>query len=137
MSARTVITHAPNLYVPSDGMTPCQFRRDSWGRSSCATVGTPTVAVHVLKESLPVAPAGTHLCAYHSPWDVRTAPVGVSLAKATDRPNGVAMVTSAGEEGYRARQRVDVARGLSAGLSRGLDRNESMALARVFGGQPV
>jgi hypothetical protein len=98
MSAHTVITHAqnqgatpvriitasPDEYGVSDGQTPC-----GWGGhyQRCATVGTPTVAVHVLRIDLPVAPTGTHLCAYHSPWDVRTAPVGpVSLAKPGDRP---------------------------------------------------
>lgn len=88
MSAQMVITHAPDEYLPSDGMTPCQFRMDPWGRPGCATVGTPVVAVHVLVESLPVGRAGTHLCAYHSPYDVRTVPVaparGVSLGKTTD-----------------------------------------------------
>lgn len=95
-----IITRNPAAYAPSDGMTPCQFRADSWGRSTCATVGTPTVAVHVLVESLPVGRAGTHLCDFHSPYDVHTAPLpqgdaewlatpcvlatGVSLAKATD-----------------------------------------------------
>ena len=112
MKAQMVITHAPDRYIPSDGMTPCQFRFISFkGRGTCASVGTPTVAVHVLMRSLPVAPAGTHLCAYHSPYDVHTAPAserkygpegrkvyaarvrrawdarpqGVSLGKATDR----------------------------------------------------
>jgi hypothetical protein len=77
----------------------------------CATVGTPTVAVHVLRVSLPVAPAGTHLCAYHSPWDVRTAPEGVTLGKASDAlmapVSGVVLATRQQEirERGRAAQR--------------------------------
>lgn len=57
-----IITRNPSAYAVSDGMTPCGFR-------TCAVPGRP-VAVHILREDLPVAPAGTHLCAYHSPYDV-------------------------------------------------------------------
>lgn len=32
--------------------------------------GKPSLAVHILLKSLPVAPAGTALCGYHSPFDV-------------------------------------------------------------------
>lgn len=61
-----IISTSPAMYLPSDGMTPCGF-------PDCAAPG-PTVAVHVLQVSLPVARIGTHLCGYHSPWDVVTVP---------------------------------------------------------------
>lgn len=43
---------------------PCGWTH---GRSTCQS-GKP--AVHVLLKGLPVAPQGTALCAYHSPFDV-------------------------------------------------------------------
>lgn len=53
--------------------TPCGWtHRDSeTGVLSHCASGKP--AVHVLTETLPVAVAGTALCAYHSPWDVTDA----------------------------------------------------------------
>ena len=95
MGTHTVMTHAPkqgpvSLPLPAAPGTPCGVR----------CYGTDP-AIHVLTESLPVAPAGTALCAYHSPFDRDSvAPVaqsdaewlatpsvlasGVSLVKATD-----------------------------------------------------
>lgn len=55
--------------------TPCGWTANN-GRSVCASVARGEFAVHVLNFSLPVAPAGTALCAFHSPYDV----------KATDAP---------------------------------------------------
>lgn len=73
MTTHTAIKHAHMATVAPTG-TPCGvlcFHKRP--------------AVHVLTESLPVAPAGTPLCAYHSPFDIGSryvAPAkGVSLAK--------------------------------------------------------
>jgi hypothetical protein len=47
---------------------PCGW---TYGRGGCkGDHGKPSVAVHVLLKSLPVAPKDTPLCAYHSPFDV-------------------------------------------------------------------
>lgn len=58
------------------------------GIDGCAT-GKP--AVHVLGEDFPIAPAGTALCAFHSPFDVK--PVAEALkveqfGKMTDQWRG-------------------------------------------------
>lgn len=54
---------------PAAPGTLCGF--DYYGRK-CArgAENGPDVAVHVLTQSIPLAPAGTALCAYHSPYDV-------------------------------------------------------------------
>lgn len=55
-------------HVPATPGTLCQF--DYYGRKCQHNDGQPGPAVHKITQSLPVAPAGTELCAYHSPYDV-------------------------------------------------------------------
>lgn len=62
MSARFV--------VPAPVNTPCGWRYSYGSNSSADVCQGDRPAVHVLTRSLPVAPAGTALCAYHSPYDV-------------------------------------------------------------------
>lgn len=70
----------PVVQAPRD--TLCGFRYQGQGcKAGVSTTDTgpgPREAVHVLTMSLPVAPSGTALCGYHSPYDVQR---GVSLAK--------------------------------------------------------
>ncbi len=67
---------APRHVVNAPQGSTCGFSYMNGGRPSCkggksATGGfAPAPAVHVLTKDLPVAPAGTPLCAYHSPYDV-------------------------------------------------------------------
>lgn len=66
----------------------------------------------------------------------RSALGGVSLAKATDRDIPGVVVYFVSEwalDGIRAERGADVDSALSAGVLRGVDRNEPMALARAFG----
>lgn len=60
-------TLSPN-HVPAPPNTLCGF--DYYGRKCQHDNGKPGTAVHTLTQGLPVAPAGTSLCAYHSPYDV-------------------------------------------------------------------
>jgi hypothetical protein len=63
----------PNTLAKGHTVAPegsvCGF--DYYGRK-CArgAENGPDRAVHTLTQSLPIAPAGTNLCAYHSPYDV-------------------------------------------------------------------
>lgn len=54
--------------VPAPVNTLCGF--DYYGRKCGGDAGKPAPAVHTLTHSLPAGPAGRHLCAYHSPYDV-------------------------------------------------------------------
>jgi hypothetical protein len=56
----------------------------AWGKKDCAT-NAP--AVHVLMVDLPIAKAGTALCAFHSPYDVKD-PVVVHLSWPQDPERG-------------------------------------------------
>jgi len=47
--------------------------RDARAHVLDSKTSIPAMAVHILTETLPVAPKGTALCAYHSPWDVTEA----------------------------------------------------------------
>jgi hypothetical protein len=47
-------------YAKSDGR-PCEFRNGSCYHER--------PAVHIMLKSVPAGSKGTHLCAYHSPWD--------------------------------------------------------------------
>jgi hypothetical protein len=62
----------PNTLAQGHTVAPegtlCGF--DYYGRKCAGDHGKPSRAVHTLTRSLPIAPAGTHLCAYHSPYDV-------------------------------------------------------------------
>lgn len=71
-------TLAPG-HVPAPAGTLCGF--NYYGRTCAGGPDhTPAPAVHTLTDTLPVARAGTSLCAYHSPydvlsrWDVRLSP---------------------------------------------------------------
>lgn len=54
--------------TPAPVGTLCGFNRQ--GLKCMGGHPGPGKAVHVLTHSLPIAPAGTALCAFHSPYDV-------------------------------------------------------------------
>lgn len=112
-----IITRNPSAYAVSDGMTPCGFR-------DCAVAG-PTVAVHILRESLPVAPAGTHLCAFHSPYDVIEVPDPAPLVICTRPLTAGRAVSTPGyaEAILRERMRLSGVR-FRRGFARGVMRAE-------------
>lgn len=62
----------PNTLAQGHTVAPegtlCSF--DYYGRKCARDHGKPSRAVHTLTQSLPFAPAGTALCAFHSPYDV-------------------------------------------------------------------
>lgn len=66
---------SPRHVVNATPGTLCGFFH-SYGPNSRSGYGCmggksgPAEAVHVLTTSLPIAPAGTPLCGYHSPYDV-------------------------------------------------------------------
>ena len=134
MGTHTVMTHAPkqgpvSLPLPAAPGTPCGVR----------CYGTDP-AIHVLTESLPVAPAGTALCAYHSPFDRDSvAPVAQSDAEWLATPSvlasGVSLVKASGRDvpGVEyAPLLSSVDRAVSPRVRRGLDRNDPAALSAVF-----
>lgn len=61
---------ADNIKAAPRG-TLCEWAAGSTRYSGCrGNNGKPSLAVHILLKGLPVAPAGTALCGYHSPFDV-------------------------------------------------------------------
>lgn len=89
MSATLVVEAYPNtLCAWSHQGLPCAHAK-----------GQPAPAIHVLTRSLPVAPQGTALCAYHSPVDPQPAPVArfdarSRVGRQLDRNNPQALVTA-------------------------------------------
>jgi hypothetical protein len=70
-----VMMSETTTHIPAAPGTPCGFWRSHGpnGGAGCESGPdrSPARAVHVLTEDLPVAPAGTPLCAFHSPYAVR------------------------------------------------------------------
>lgn len=65
-------------YTIAPANTPCGWQNRGSFSGISYNCGSGRDAVHILTKSLPVAPEGTALCAYHSPFDVipgETAPV--------------------------------------------------------------
>jgi hypothetical protein len=91
-------------------------------RGSVCRSGKP--AVHVLLKSLPVAPRGTALCAYHSPFDTQE-PVMIKLTAASqalfvelaeDARNWGSMVPTDGNIDMTSAQRGNLTQLKKAGL---------------------
>lgn len=57
-------------YTIAPANTPCGWQNRGSFSGISYDCGSGRDAVHILTQSLPVAPEGTALCAYHSPFDV-------------------------------------------------------------------
>lgn len=59
-------TYRDDTITDAQPDTPC-----GWKFGDFLTCQSGMPAVHVLKKDLPVAPKGTALCSYHSPFEVK------------------------------------------------------------------
>lgn len=62
MFPRPIVKAPPNI--------PCEWTHSYGPNSNASHCESGKPAVHVLLQNFPVAPAGSALCAYHSPFDV-------------------------------------------------------------------